>query len=43
LGEQKFAQVTNHKRIDRPPIIDWDLVVWFFDGESQERGSECGA
>jgi hypothetical protein len=40
--KQKF-QITKVDRIDRPPILDWDLVVGFFDGASQERGEKCGA
>lgn len=42
LGELKIAQPNNHDRIDRPPIIDWDLAVGFFDGASQDRGNKCG-
>jgi len=29
--------------IGRPPILDWDLAVGFFDGASQCKGNKCGA
>ena len=43
LGEFKVVQEYNKLRIDRPPILDWDLAVGFFDGASQEMGKKCGA
>jgi hypothetical protein len=43
LGEIKKSQPTQLSRIDRPPILDWDLAVGFFDGASQDKGAKCGA
>jgi hypothetical protein len=43
LGELKVAQFTKNRRIDRPPILDWDLAVGFFYGASQDKGTKCGA
>jgi len=42
LGELKVSQVTKLRRIDRPPILEWDLAVGFFDGASQDKGTKCG-
>jgi ribonuclease HI len=42
LGDKKFSIDAKDRRIDRPPILDWDLTVGFFYGASQERGSKCG-
>jgi hypothetical protein len=43
LEEQKITQDTKHKRIDRSPTLEWDGAVGFFDGDSEERGTKCGA
>jgi ribonuclease HI len=43
LGETKVSNSTKVSRIDRPPLLDWDLAVGFFDGASQDRGEKCGA
>jgi hypothetical protein len=42
LGETKISYSTKVSMIDRPPILDWDLEVEFFDDASQDRGSKCG-
>jgi ribonuclease HI len=42
MGETKFSFVAKGSRIDRPPLLDWDMTVGFFDGASQERGTKCG-
>jgi hypothetical protein len=34
LEEQKLTQDICIKRIDRPPAVDWDGAVGFFDGAS---------
>jgi hypothetical protein len=43
LRDFKAVEVYKKRRIDRPPILDWDLAVEFFDGASQEMGKKCGA
>jgi hypothetical protein len=43
MGETKIYLADKGSRIDRPPLIDWDMTVGFFDGASQDRGSKCGA
>jgi hypothetical protein len=43
LGENKKIQIAQHHRITRPPLLDWNLAVGFFDGASQCEGSKCGA
>jgi hypothetical protein len=43
LGENKKSQTVQHIRIDRPPLLDWNLAVGFFDGASQCEGTKCGA
>jgi ribonuclease HI len=43
LGEVKVTKYSKVSRIERPPLLDWDLAVGFFDGASQERGTKCGA
>jgi hypothetical protein len=43
LGELKIPKVTKISRVVRPPLIDCDLAVGFFDGASQDRGDKCGA
>jgi hypothetical protein len=43
LGEYKLVQKLKKLRIDRPPCLDLDLVVGFFDGASQDLGKKCGA
>jgi ribonuclease HI len=42
MGDTKFSFVAKDSRIDRPPLLDWDMTVGFFDGASQDRGSKCG-
>jgi hypothetical protein len=43
LGENKNILSVQHDRIARPPLLDWNLAVGFFDGASQCEGSKCGA
>jgi hypothetical protein len=43
LGDIKVSLPVKGSRIDRPPLIDWDMAVGFFDGASQDRGTKCGA
>jgi ribonuclease HI len=39
----KKYRIAQHHRITRPPFLDWNLAVGFFDGASQCEGSKCGA
>jgi ribonuclease HI len=43
LGENKKIQIAWQHRITRPPFLEWNLVMGFFDGASQCEGSKCGA
>jgi hypothetical protein len=43
MGETKFSYAAKGSRIDRPPLLDWDMTMGFFHGASQERGTKCGA
>lgn len=43
LGDIKVSLAGKGRRIDRPPLIDWDMEVGFFYGVSQDRGTRCGA
>ena len=43
MGEIKIDHNRKVRRIDIPPILQWDLAVGFFDGASQDRGDSCGA
>jgi hypothetical protein len=43
LGELKSPKSPKLSRVDRPPLLDWDLAVGFFDGASQDKGAKCGA
>jgi len=43
LGETKVVYSTKDSRIERPPLLNWDLAVVFFYGASQEWGVKYGA
>jgi hypothetical protein len=43
MGETKRSTSSKVCRVDRPPLLDWDMAVGFFDGASQDMGSKCGA
>jgi ribonuclease HI len=42
LEKFKVVQEIKELRLDRPPILDWDLAMGFFDGASKELGKKCG-
>ena len=42
LREYKPFHKLKNLRIDRPPCLDWDYAVGFFDGASQDMGKKCG-
>jgi hypothetical protein len=43
LGEVTVTKYSKVGRIEWLHLLDGDLVVVFFDGDSQERGTKCGA
>jgi hypothetical protein len=42
LREIKYTQIVQPIRIARPPLLEWNLAVGFFDGASQCKGQKCG-
>jgi hypothetical protein len=43
LGVLKSPLATKRCRVVRPPLLENNMAVGFFDGASQDRGSTCGA
>jgi ribonuclease HI len=43
MGEIEKVHYVQSQRIVRPPLLDGNMVVGFFDGASQNGGVRCGA
>jgi len=42
MGETKRLTSSKVSMVDRPPLLDWNMAVGFFDGASQDMVSKCG-
>ena len=42
LGEFNKTGIIQAHRVVRPPVIETNLAVGFFDGASQSGGEKCG-
>ena len=42
MGETYTHKVDKGSKIDRPPFLDWDLTVGFFDGAHKKEEKNVG-